>query len=365
MLAATADGRSCAVLDPAWPAPLQDSARADVLAAWRDGRVGAGDLVLFTSGTTGRPRGVVRTVASWLASVAPLAELTGIGAGDVVWLPGPLSSSLYLHGAWHAAQVGARPVCTPEPPAEATALHAVPAALDRALDAAEAGALPRLRTAVVAGDALPERLRARAASLGWRVVEYYGAAELSFVGWRTDAGAFRPFPGVELRTAPSLLVRSPYLARGYLSAADGGPLVCVEDPPGTPWLGVGDLAAPAGDGFVLLGRGDAAVTTGGATVVAEEVETVLRAVPGVRDAVVVGLPHAVLGQLLAAVVVLADDAHPAAVRAALLTAVRELPAPARPRRWHRSAGSLRTAAGKPDRAGVRDAVTAGTATLLA
>jgi acyl-CoA synthetase (AMP-forming)/AMP-acid ligase II len=307
----------------------------------------------------------VRTVASWRASVAALADLTGTGADDVVWLPGPLASSLYLHGAWHAAQLGALPVCAPRPPAGATVLHAVPSALDRALDAAEAGALPRLRTAVVAGDALPDPMRRRAAALGWRLVEYYGAAELSFVGWRTDAGPFRAFPGVEVRTAPSLLVRSPYVARGYLDAADDGPLVRVADPPGPPWLGVGDLAEPADAGFVLLGRGDAAVTTGGATVVAEEVEAVLRTVPGVRDAVVVGTPHARLGQLVVAVVDLVDDAQGAAVRAALRSAVAELPAPARPRRWHRSAGGLRTPAGKPDRAGALRAVADGTATLLA
>jgi acetyl-CoA C-acetyltransferase len=346
------------VLDPAWPAALRDSAAAQVLAAQQDGRVGAGDLVLFTSGSTGRPRGVVRTAASWDASVAPLTGLTGIGPRDVVWLPGPLTSSLFLYGAWHARAVGAATVAQPAPPMEATALHAVPALLDRALEAAEAGALPRVRVAVVAGDALPEPLRARARSRGWRVVEYYGAAELSFVAWRDGAGAFRAFPGAEVAVRDGRVwVRSAYLARGYLSGDDGGPL-CRDGA----WASVGDLGTDAGPGrFHLLGRGDAAVTTGGHTVVVEEVERVLGAVPGVHDIAVLGLPHSRWGQVLAAVAVVDTDQDGAAVRARLVAAARRLPPAARPVRWWRAPALPRTPAGKLDRSALRAVVPGGAA----
>jgi len=69
--------------------------------------VGDGDMVVFSSGSTGNPRGIVRRVESWQVSFAPFSDVTGITAKDTVWLPGPLWSSLFLFGALHASAVGA------------------------------------------------------------------------------------------------------------------------------------------------------------------------------------------------------------------------------------------------------------------
>ncbi|SDQ48208.1 Acyl-CoA synthetase (AMP-forming)/AMP-acid ligase II [Quadrisphaera sp. DSM 44207] len=365
VLDAVRGGGWAAVADPGWPAPLLARAREHLAAAQEEGRLRGGDLVLFTSGSTGRPRGVVRTAASWDASTDALSALTGIGADDVVWLPGPLSSSLFLHGAWHAAAAGAGAVAQPAPPERASALHAVPALLARAVAAAEGGALPRVRTAVVAGDALAPALRARAQALGWRVVEYYGAAELSFVAWREDGrAAMRPFPGVRVRARDGVLqVRSPYLSRGYLDPADDGPLRWSgpedDGDDGSAWAGVGDLGEVTGDGGVLLrGRGGSAVTTGGHTVVVEEVERALAGADGVAEVAVVGVPSARLGAVVAAVVVPADRPG-ARLREALARAARALPRPARPVRWHAAEALPRTAAGKVDRAALAQAVRAG------
>ena len=71
------------------------------------------------------------------------------------------------------------------------------------------------------------------------MVEYYGAAELSFVAWRDRSGPLRAFPGVETDLRDGLLwARSPYLAKGYLSARADRPLR--RDSHG--WATVGDLA---------------------------------------------------------------------------------------------------------------------------
>jgi len=361
-VAAVRAGRWCAVLDPSWPAPLRAAAE-EAVARWADaGRAGPGDLVLFTSGSTGRPRAVVRTAASWDASTAGLSALTGIGAQDAVWLPGPLSSSLFLHGAWHAGAVGAEVLAQRGAPARATALHAVPALLERAVTAAEEGALPRLRCAVVAGDRLPEPLRRRARALGWRVVEYYGAAELSFVASRVDEEPLRAFPGADVAARDGVLwVRSPYLSRGYLDPGDDGPLR--RD---GAWATVGDLGAVRPDGSVdLRGRASAAVTTGGSTVVVEEVEHVLAAVDGVADVAVVGADDPRRGAVVVAVVVPALSTGRADLRTRLDEAARALPLAARPRRWYRAAALPRTAAGKLDRPVVAAAVASGSVDLLA
>lgn len=316
-----------AVLDRTWSTALRADAVASLRLAHRRGDLQADDFVVFTSGSSGRARGVVRTTASWVASLDLLTGLTGIGRGDVVWLPLPLSSGLSLYGGFHAGAVGAGVRSDDGAlPADVTAAHLVPSLLACAVAAAEGGAPQRLRVVVVAGAALDPALRARAETLGWRVVEYYGAAELSFVGSRTEAGPMQDVDGARTRLDDdeTLWVRSPYLARGYL--LDDGAGALRRD---GAWATVGDRARPDGRGWQVLGRGDAAVQTGGATVVVEEVEQAVLALAGVEDVAVLGLPHAQLGQVVASVVVV----RPGVRRADLDRALRHLPAVARPRRW--------------------------------
>jgi long-chain acyl-CoA synthetase len=355
--AAAGDAAPVAVLDPSWPSGLRAAADRQLARAVQDGRLGAGDLVLFTSGSGGRPRGVVRTARSWTASLDPLAEVTGATGQDVVWLPGPLTSSLTLYGGFAASVAGAR-VVHGSPTPDVTTAHLVPTALADALDRAAAGGLPRLRSVVVAGATLPSALRQRAQSQGWRVVEYYGAAELSFVGWRDGDGPFRDFPGARVRLHDGLLWSdSPYLAGGYLDPTDPGPLRW-----DGPWATVADAGRRVPGGWVVTGRADAAVTTGGHTVLVEEVEAFVGAQPGVREVAVVGWPHPRLGEVVVAVVVVQEvsggSALPSVTGAAALSrACRDLPPAARPRRWLTAPSLPRTSAGKVDRAALAGRLT--------
>jgi long-chain acyl-CoA synthetase len=141
-------------------------------------------------------------------------------------------------------------------------------------------------------------------------------------------------------------VRSPWLAEGYLGAA-AGPLRRDEDG----WVSVGDVAEPYRAGGVLRirGRGDGAIQTGGATVVPEDVEEVLRKVPGVEDVVVVGSPHPSLGAVVTAVI---ETPFSEPLPRALLeeTARGGLDWAQRPRRWYAVPELPRTPTGKPARA---------------
>lgn len=388
------------VLDPSWPPALLSQARRTVIDS-RD-TLRDDDLVLFTSGSSGAPRGVVRTVASWAASLTALDGIVrpDAQADDAVWVPGPLSSSLFLYGALHAAWAGlpwhTAAVGTDMP--DATHAHLVPLMLADALDAADRGLLPRLRTVVVAGAAVPDQLRERAERRGWRLVEYYGAAELSFVGWRPDGGAMRPFPGARVRIrldeeepgpAPRppdghIWVSSPYVARRYLTAVasdvevaahgapadthapvdgpDNGPGDdAAARPTGSPgrgpwrtrdgWSTVHDVGRPSADGsgWTVLGRGTAAITTGGATVLADEVEHALRDVPGVRALVVVGVPHPRFGELVAVLVEPSVGADHSTLATLLRDRARALPSPARPRIMLWTDRLPRLTSGKVDR----------------
>lgn len=310
----------------------------------------------FSSGSTGRPRAVVRTRASWTASFPHLNDLAGIGPDDVVLIPGPLVSSLYCFAAVHALATGATAVvpgrwsiaALAAQLHRATVIHLVPHRLPAVLDALREIGGP-LRTAVIGGAALNADTRAAAVDAGVRVVSYYGATELSFVAVDADGCGLRPFPGVEIEVRMAMgqslgevWARSPWLAEGYLADATG-PLRRDD----TGWMTVGDVADPyrPGDVLRLRGRGDGAIQTGGATVVPEDVEEVLKKAPGVGDVVVIGSPHPYLGSVVTAIV-----EGEGMSRAALEAMARGgLDAAQRPRRWY-TVGSLpRTPTGKPAR----------------
>ena len=312
-------------------------------------------LVVVTSGTSGHPRPVLRTAASWTSSFGPFGDLTGIGAGDRVLLTGPLHATMHLFAAVHTLAVGGHLV---DDPATATVAHAVPsrlATLLDELDELDAGA--PLRTVVVAGASLPDALAARARNRGLTVVEYYGAAELSFVAARRVPGPLRPFPGADVELRDGVLwVRSPYLSLGYPGGVDG-PYRWGADGFAT----VGDLAEyrPADDGgpdgLRIRGRGDAAITTAGATVVAEDVEQALLTVPGVAAVAVVGAPHSRLGQLVVAVLEPAPGADLTGIRDAARQRLREQ---SLPRRWLVADTLPRTPGGKVARHAVAAALAA-------
>ena len=333
------------------------SAEPDARAAW----------ATLTSGSTGVPRIVLRTHESWSSSFAPVAALLGAQRDDVLYLPSPPVSSLSLFSIAHAAAAGfalalprTRAVSAPDF-AAATLFHGTPRALRSVVEILEADAgarrRNRLRAALIGGSDLDPILRARAEQLGLRVVSYYGAAELSFVA--VDRGdGLRAFAGVELATRDGeLWVRSPYRALGYL-AADQRQTMRVD---ADGWATVGDLAELAGTDPVLTlrGRRDGAILSASATVVPGDVEAALRALPGVLDAVVLGVPNAGVGELVAAVIETATDGT-APTAAALRQRVAESLTPShRPRLWFGMPELPRTASGKPARAELRRRVLAG------
>lgn len=345
------EGRPVAVLDGRWPPPLRAQARE--LVARAQG-LRPRDLVVFTSGSGGRPRAVHRGLASWTDSIEPFAQILDLRADDVTWLPGHPVATASLFAAWHAQRLGLPARFAGEERRDATVVHAVPSLVPGLLRARREGGLPRLRLVVTVGDRVPDSLAAQCAAHGVRLVAYYGAAELAFVAIRDDdRPGYRPFPGVELAVRDGLLwSRSPYQAHGYLDAADpgsgrGGPLR--RDADG--WASVGDHARivesdRSGPRVEILGRADAAVTVSGHTVLVEDVEAVLREVEGVDDVVVTGVPDRVHGQRLVAL-------WSGSATAPLARAAATLPTPARPRSRHHVAELPRTSFGKPDRAAAR------------
>ncbi|MCW0215493.1 MAG: AMP-binding protein [Pseudonocardia sp.] len=364
LLGADLLGAATLVVEPRWTARERDAVLSDARpAVVVSGEPGTGAPVAArgdestafylptTSGSSGRPKVLVRSRASWLRSFEALGPLPG-----PVLIPGPLSSSLFLFGALHALWCGAEPTRTVR---GAATVHLVPALLAGLLDELDRTPGPHaLRTVVCGGAHLGDELRARLARTlpGAELIEYYGSAEHSLIAVRRghggpgDAG-LRAVPGVELDVRDGVLwVRSPLAFDGYLQDGE----LCAAEVPSS----VGDRVDLAPDGTLTVhGRDSAMISSGGRLVSAEEVEAVLRAVPGVDDVLVTGTPHARLGALVTAVVESGRAPAPGVLREAARAALEP---GKRPRRWLRTTALPRTASGKPARALVAEQLAAGT-----
>lgn len=296
----------------------------------------------FTSGSSGRPRVVLRSAASWEIAFDAVDAALDAGPGDRILLPVHPVSSMTLFGAAHAAartagfSVPRSARLTRTDLDGPTLLHGTPWHLQDLVELLDRGARCSIRSALIGGAALDFQLAARARARGLRVVGYAGAAELSFVAFDHGDG-LRPPDGVEVRLRDhELWVRTPQAA---LTTLGGGPLRRDGD-----WLTVGDRASLDDDVLTFHGRADEAILTAGATVSPADVEAELERLDGVSAALVVGAPEPRAGQLVLAGVEVAPDGPSTAV---LRRAARDRLAPAqRPRRWHRVARLPRTGSGK-------------------
>ena len=306
-------------------------------------------LLLYTSGTTGAPKGAVLTRANVASNLDALARAWAWTERDVLVHSLPL---FHVHGLclglFGTLRVGAtlrwHPKFAPESLAaeftrEATMLFAVPTMYHRIAESGERDAtlgagLRRARLLVSGSAALPVREHQRIEALtGQRVVERYGLTEtLINCAVRCDgdrrAGYVGPaVEGVELRlvddarvpladrddtTIGEIAVRGPNVFAGYLNRGDATAAVCDADG----WFYTGDLATMASDGYVrIVGRrATDLIKTGGFKVGAGEVEAALLEHECVREAAVLGVPDADLGEKIVAYVVLCDAVTADALR---------------------------------------------------
>ena len=294
-------------------------------------------LVLYTSGTTGAPKGVV------ISREAIAADLDAL-AGVWQWTPeDTLVHGLPLYhvhglvlGVLGPLRLGSRLVHTGRPTpaayagARGTMYFGVPTVWSRiAADTAAARALRGARLLVSGSAPLPVPVFGRLAELtGHAPVERYGMTETLITvsaradGERRPGHVGLPLPGVTTRlvdetgaplptdgeTIGHLQVQGPTLLDGYLR--DGR--VCPADLAGG-WFPTGDVATVGPDGWHrIVGRASTdLIKTGGYRVGAGEVEDALLLHPAVREAAVVGVPHADLGEQITAFVVVADPVSPA------------------------------------------------------
>lgn len=316
-------------------APVEDPPPAS-------GRESDPAVVIFTSGTTGAPKGAVLAHRSVIANLHNLLGLTRRLPHDI---PDdqPANTALHTLPLFHVGGLqalgmsfltGGKMVFLPgrfDPAAVlelieregVTSWACVPTMLARVVDHPDAAARDTgtLRSLTAGGSSVPVDLAARAARAFPNMVKgmssVYGLTEAggtvsaaSARGMVEHPGTIgRPLPVVEVRLAPTgdieldvlggeILVRAPGVMLGYWGAP---PEQRGVDEQG--WLHTGDIGRMDSDGWLyLVGRRKDIIIRGGENIAAAHVEGRLRAHPDVVEVAVLGLPHADLGEEVAAAV---------------------------------------------------------------
>ncbi len=289
--------------------------------------------LLYSSGTTGVPKGIMLTHGNLLSNTEALVESWGFGEADRLLHALPIfhvhglfvaigcallsGSSMRWLNAFDPAQVIAfLPECT--------VMMGVPTYYTRLLanDDFSAEVCRSIRV-FISGSAplLEETFLDFEARTGHRILERYGMTETNMNasnplnGYRKPGTVGPPLPGVDARITNSdgdvlptneignLQVRGPNVFAGYWKLPEKTAQDFTEDG----FFNTGDQGRIDEDGYVsIIGRAKDMVITGGLNVYPKEVELFIDGLPGVRESAVIGVPHADFGECVVAVVVLAD-----------------------------------------------------------
>jgi malonyl-CoA/methylmalonyl-CoA synthetase len=338
-------------------------------------------MIVYTSGTTGKPKGVVSTHETIGAQIAALVEAWEWRPSDRLLLVLPLH---HVHGIINGlgSALAVRAVCEIMPafdaPAvwerfasgEITVFTAVPTIYKRLIDAWDA-ALPAerarwshgvrtLRLMMCGSAALPAATLERWRQIsGHTLLERYGMTEIGMAlsnplhGERRPGCVGTPLPGVEVRVvdeggtpvaegvAGELEVRGPNVFREYWQRPEETARAFRDG-----WFRTGDVAVLEAGAYRLLGRTSVdIIKTGGFKVSALEIEEVLRTHPCIAECAVVGVPDEEWGERVSAAV----ELHPGAALSLdeLQQWARERLAPYKVPRGIRTVASLpRNALGK-------------------
>jgi cyclohexanecarboxylate-CoA ligase len=307
--------------------------------AFRAEPPGPDDVIqlLYTSGTTGEPKGVMHSANTLLSNLGPFAERLGLGAADVIHMPSPLAHQLgFMYGIILPIMLGGTVVlqdifAAPEMARQIRAedctftMGATPFLNDLTEHVAATGeTTPSLRVFVSAGAPIPRALVAKARpTLGAAIISAWGMSENGAVtttrlddaeekATSTDGLAL---PGMDLRvldaegraappgTEGALQVRGCSNFIGYLKRPELDP----KDADG--WFDTGDIARMDPDGYIrIAGRSKDIIIRGGENIPVVEVEGLLFRHPAVAEVAVVGYPDERLGERACAYVRLRERA---------------------------------------------------------
>jgi acyl-CoA synthetase (AMP-forming)/AMP-acid ligase II len=305
------------LLDDAQPAPSGQPLRHEVTLDERDPHV-----IFFTSGSTGRAKGVVLSHRANVLRTMPGSGATSAGPTVCMFPLFHMAAWSIALGCWQAGdevafveQTDAATLLATVVARRARRLYAIPAVWGRIL--AELAAHPdiyhlaTLREADTGTSATPPELIAGIRKALPHTVTriMYGSTEAGAAATlgpddleRKPGSVGLPAAGVELEVADTgeVLVRSPFLMSGYFRDEEATATALADG-----WYHTGDLVVLDREGYLsIVGRASDLIRTGGEAVAPLEVEAAILAHPAVAEAAVVGLADTDWGERVCAVVVL-------------------------------------------------------------
>lgn len=304
-------------------------------------------LILFTSGSTGHPKGVVHSHAGAFAGIETSRQIFEFTNEDVVLVGKPISHAGGLQTQlMPALLVGARVVLSMRPtPATAVSMINTESVTEYGMLASDLldfveylenhpTELPTLNNSIGSGDAVPTDLHHRFRDLlGWEVMEGAGMTEIGGYyaanprsGTRKWGSLGLPTPDTELRIVTAegddcptgetgeIVLRTPSATTGYWNDEQA-----TDDLFRGEWLHTGDLGRFDNDGYVwFVGRKKLMIVRRGSNIAPAEVESIIDEHPSVHAAVVVGLHDPRDGEVPVACVALIekqDDSSEESIRA--------------------------------------------------
>lgn len=336
-------------------------------------------VLIFTSGTTDLPKGFLRSRHSWRVNVV-VSEKYLQAAPDVRTLaPGPLAYSLTLYALvevlatggsiWLQNRFDAIEATKLIAQKQIERLVAVPAILTPLAVAASRapGATKSLRDVIVGGADLLSATRQKflAATPNAKILSYYGAAEIGFIGYSTsnESKELTLFDGVEVsvrdeagnelqeKEIGTLFVRVASQGDRYISTAGDTQITGADG-----WATVLDQASMRGKKIILKGRAGDVVNTGGHKVSLLQVDEALNQTLSIEEAVAAAIPDKYLGQKIVAVVQTDGPVQ----KQEIMQALGAILAPQFvPRQLYKTSSLPKTVGGKVRRGEVSEAIISG------
>lgn len=340
-----------------------------------------GDLaaILYTSGTTGRPKGAMLSHANLQSNAEVLVKLWAFTADDVLLHALPI---FHVHGlfvALHCAMlVGATmlfhekfdDIAMRAALPKATVMMGVPTFYTRLMALPNFGPADCANMRLFISGSAPmtaEVHEAFEAASGHKVLERYGMTETGMItsnpheGDRLAGTVGFALPGTHIRVATDegamlapgdtgiVEVAGPNVFSGYWQL----PEKTAEEFRADGYFITGDMGTIDNDGrLTLVGRAKDLIISGGYNIYPKEIESVLDALPGVRESAIIGTPHKDLGEGVVAVLVAESDALPDADLQTAL--VEELAKFKHPRRFYWLDELPRNTMGKVQKVALRE-----------
>ena len=345
-------------------------------------------IIVYTSGTTSDPKGVVHRIKNLVGNAKMFTETLGIGSDNVFYnllsmtylggyynlmlLPYVAGSSVVLSRAFSAQSI--LNFWEPVIKHKVNTLWIVPTIMSMLMemDRSDIGSSyckDHIRLTLVGTAPLPATLKKDFETrYHLRLLENFALSETFFLtsnrpSDKTTEGTGKLLPGVEIRIVEKKLhddaqgrkgeiwIRTPYLMRGYYNAETGQPELALDDG----WFATGDIGHFDEHGSLFItGRSKDLIIRGGINISPSSIERVIARCPSVIECAVVGVPHKIMGEDVAAVVRISDTADFDLVKADLVKLCRaELAKIQQPSHFLKLDEFPRTASGKVQKAKIK------------